>query len=173
MLLIDSTNIKKTILAIFIVYGLTISTIQIIAPIPEITNMPERCSENSANCARLAHDGTNYRIENIEPLSINAPISEVKYEIEKWLNDQLSGGVLHTSIDENNLTFIHGVTRTEFLFFPDDLFAGITCNTEGDSVVTLQSQSRLGKGDLGKNPERIVELNEYLNQINWSGDSCN
>ena len=170
--MIDSTNIKKTILAILIVYGLTISSIQIIAPSPEFNKMPERCPENSANCARVAHDGTNYRIENIEPLSINAPIEEVQTEIQNWLNNQLSGGVLFTNTDENNLTFIHGVSRTGFLFFPDDLFAGITCDTSGNSVVTLQSQSRLGKADLNKNPERITDLSEYLNQINWSGDSC-
>ena len=170
--MIDSTNIKKTILAILIVYGLTISSIQIIAPSPELNKMPERCPENSANCARVAHDGTNYRIENIEPISINAPIKEVQTEIEKWLNDQLSGGVLFSNIDENNLTFIHGVSRTKFLFFPDDVFAGITCDTNGNSKVTLQSQSRLGKADLSKNPERISDLSEYLNQINWSGDSC-
>ena len=170
--MIESANIKKTIMVILIAYAVTISSIQLIAPSKETTQMPERCPENSANCARVAHDGTNYRIENIEPLTLNASSTEVQIEIEKWLEEQLSGGVLYSNNDENNLTFIHGVTRTVFLFFPDDLYAEISCNLNDKSVVTLQSQSRLGMGDLGKNPERLNELTNYLNKIKWSGNSC-
>ena len=41
-----------------------------------------------------------------------------------------------------------------------------------NTVVILQSQSRLGKGDLGVNFERLSEIILYLENYSWSGDNC-
>ena len=171
--MVDFSNSKKIVIAIIIFYGLTISSIQLIAPSEIITEMPERCPENSANCARIAHDGTSYRIDSSEGISIEGTPSEVQAEIENWLNEQFSGGVLYSNVNNENSTFIHGVDRTPFWFFPDDVYTEITCDSSGKTLVTLQSESRLGIGDLNKNPERISDLMEHLIQIEWSGDSCN
>lgn len=170
--MVDFSNSKKIVIAIIIFYVLTISSIQLIAPSEIVTEMPERCPEDSANCARIAHDGTSYRIGSSQAISIEATPSEVQVEIEKWLDEQFSGGVLYSNVNDDNTTFIHGVDRTSFWFFPDDVYTEITCDNSGKTLVTLQSESRLGIGDLNKNPERVSDLMEYLTQIEWSGNSC-
>lgn len=170
--MIDLTKAKKIIIGILIFYIFTVSSIQLIAPNKIVTEMPEKCPESSANCARVAYDGTAYRTEDVQSLSIKAPSTEVQLEIEKWLNEQFSGGVLYSNVDENNHTFIHGVDRTVFWFFPDDVYAGISCDNSENTLITLQSESRLGIGDLNKNPERLADLIIHLNQVKWSGESC-
>ena len=97
-----------------VVYGLTIGSIQLIAPNKIITEMPDKCPENSANCARIAHDGTSYRTEHIESLSINATTIELQLEIERWFNEQFASGVLYSDTDENNYIFLHGVDTVSY-----------------------------------------------------------
>ena len=65
------------------------------------------------------------------------------------------------------------LSNTDFFFFPDDIYVNSSClENSNQSVVTLQSQSRLGNGDLGVNFERLSELISYLNNYSWSGNSC-
>lgn len=49
------------------------------------------------------------------------------------------------------------VRATRFWRFEDDVTVKIS-PAEGGSVVTAQSQSRVGKGDLGQNPRNLIEL---------------
>jgi uncharacterized protein (DUF1499 family) len=69
--------------------------------------------------------------------------------------------------------FFHGQDNTEFWFFPDDIFAHTECESDGNrTLVTLQSQSRLGVGDLGENHARLSSLIAFLNGYDWSGKNC-
>ena len=61
----------------------------------------------------------------------------------------------------------------DFFFFPDDVYVNSRCLEDSNlSVVILQSQSRLGNGDIGINFERLSELISYLNNYSWSGNNC-
>ena len=66
---------------------------------------------------------------------------------------------------------IHIVHRTPLMQFPDDVFITLTC-TNGMVEVSFQSQSRLGAGDLNKNPERFADFHEHMLNSSFQ-DSCN
>ena len=52
-----------------------------------------------------------------------------------------------------------------FLYFPDDIYVNSGCGIDSNlTVVILQSQSRLGSGDIGVNFNRMVDLIIYLDQ---------
>lgn len=52
---------------------------------------------------------------------------------------------------------LHFVRTTPLLRFKDDIRITIA-RRDGESLLTAQSQSRIGKGDLGQNPRNLIEL---------------
>ena len=144
--------------------------IQIFNTVMAASIMPESCPENSGNCVRIAHDGTSYRAENLEPLRFNATREEVISALENWFEDRWFASVISID-DEADTTTLHGVDHTEFWFFADDVFASVTCS-QGYAELTLHSQSRLGKGDMGENNRRLVELTKDISSTEWSNESC-
>lgn len=168
-------QISQPILRLFIIWGIIVLTIQIIAPSPIITVMPANCPENSGNCVRVAYDGSSYRYNNLDPPVIQASILEVNSVISDWFSNERGSKILHSSLDSNSSSyFLHIKENTKFFYFPDDVFVKSNCLGDSNStVVTLQSQSRLGNGDMGVNFERISELIVYLEQYSWSGNNCN
>eukprot|EP00892_Ulva_mutabilis_P000634 jgi/Ulvmu1/10571/UM065_0025.1 len=52
---------------------------------------------------------------------------------------------------------IEGVARTKLLRFKDDFVIRLS-GSEGETVIDMRSKSRLGKGDLGANAERIQQF---------------
>ena len=57
--------------------------------------------------------------------------------------------------------YVHFVEKTSFWNFPDDIVIQISGNDEG-CVIEIHSESRLGWGDVGINPERINKIHELL-----------
>ena len=165
---------SKPILRIFILWGVIVLTIQLIAPNPLVELMPENCPENSGNCVRVAYDGTSYRYNNLDPPLISASISEVSDVISNWFSNERGSKILFSNFDEDsNANFLHVKENTDFFFFPDDIFVKSNCLEDSNlTVVTLQSQSRLGNGDLGVNFERLSELITFLDNYSWSGKNC-
>ena len=104
---------------------------------------------------------------------INASTLEINEVISNWFSDE-GGKILFSSMDENSGShFIHFKEYTDFFFFPDDVYVNSRCLEDSNlSVVILQSQSRLGNGDIGINFERLSELISYLNNYSWSGNNC-
>jgi len=167
-------RISKPLIRLIVLWAVTVFLIQIAAPNPLVESMPESCSSNSGNCVRVALDGTSYRHNYLEPPEISASISEVSEVISNWFSEEKSGKTLMNNYDENTDTdFLHIKDNTEFLFFPDDVFVHSSCSLKNNlTVVTLQSQSRLGMGDLGVNFDRLSELILFLDQYSWSGNTC-
>ena len=157
----------------FVIWVAIVLIIQIAAPNPEVDEMPTSCPEGSQNCVRVAHDATSFRSNGLEAPMIAAPVKEVHDAIMLWLNEE--GGKSLKSFDdgESKTIFFHGVDRTDFWFFPDDLYVQIVCDEQGvNSEVTLQSISRLGIGDMGVNHNRLSDLITYLDSNDWSGEMC-
>ncbi|RAH14753.1 MAG: hypothetical protein CMB56_004735 [Methanobacteriota archaeon] len=167
-------NISKPLIRLFIMWGMVVLTIQIIAPSPSVYVMPANCPEKSGNCVRIAYDGSSYRYNNLDPPVIQASISEVNSVISDWFSDDRRGKILHTVTDaKSNTSFLHIKENTKFFYFPDDIYVKTNClEFSNSTVVTLQSQSRLGNGDMGVNFERLSELINFLENYSWSGDNC-
>ena len=166
---IVKNRITKIILRVFALWIIAVFLIQIAAPNPIVEEMPENCPANSGNCVRVDFVGTSYRYNNLESPVISAPVSEVNEVISNWFSNEKDGKILFSEYDENSKThFLHIKDSTEFLFFPDDIFVNTGCLEDNNlTTVTLQSQSRLGMGDLGVNYDRLSELISYLNQYSW------
>ena len=144
--------------------------IQISNSLLATSNMPSECSEDSMNCVRIGHDGTSFRSDGLEPLVLNASKDEVISVVENWFEERWFASVLSVE-DEGASTVIHGVDHTEFWFFADDVFAEVSCN-DGVAELTLHSQSRLGKGDMGENHRRMTEFIEDVSSEKWSNEPC-
>lgn len=78
----------------------------------------------------------------------------------EYIGDQ-GGDILFESESENEY-FVHFVEHTPFWLFPDDVVLLITAEGENSSKIELHSESRLGYGDLGVNPERLEAVYEAL-----------
>ncbi len=136
----------------------------------QISRMPAECPEGSMNCVRIAHDGTSFNSGDLEPLSFNATKDEVLVVVENWFDERWFASVISVE-DAGTSTVVHGVDHTEFWFFADDVFVEISC-VDGAAELTLHSQSRLGKGDMGENHRRMTEFHEDISSEKWSNEPC-
>ncbi len=59
---------------------------------------------------------------------------------------------------------IHLVHVTGLMKFRDDVTLTVGNSVAGESIVRMQSGSRIGRGDLGQNPRNIKELRSKLQQ---------
>ena len=144
--------------------------IQVANSMTAISSMPAECPEDSMNCVRIAHDGTSFHSDGLEPLAFNASKEEVVSVVENWFEERWFASVLSVE-DEGTSTVIHGVDHTEFWFFADDVFVAVSCNG-GVAELTLHSQSRLGEGDMGENHRRISELHQHMKSTEISSGQC-
>jgi uncharacterized protein (DUF1499 family) len=116
------------------------------------------CESDSMNCAHLG-GGDDFRMEGLS-LIIEAPFSTVKANLDGYIDDS-NADVLVDEGDDTSL-YIHFVERTSFWRFPDDVVVGLKAEEDGTTSIEMHSQSRLGKGDLGVNPDRLEGLHEAL-----------
>lgn len=160
---------KKVAIIVVAIWLSCLILIQIIAIFTVLESMPDNCTEDSRNCSRLAHDGTSHRNGDLQPLFLNASIEEVSEFFEDWFENRWFSSSSTTI--EGNTTLIHGVDRTEFWLFPDDVHIALTC-VQDKVEVTIHSQSRLGLDDLGENQRRLTELHADAKSSNWQESGC-
>ena len=125
--------------------------------------MSDYCPENSSNCV-YSSQTKSYRTE-LPSLRFNASIDSVMNAVIQW-----EESLWFSSIQSSDQSSIHIVHRTPLMQFPDDVFITLTC-TNGMVEVSFQSQSRLGAGDLNKNPERFADFHEHMLNSSFQ-DSC-
>lgn len=125
------------------------------APDEAFTTMPV-CSNNSGNCAHLGGDAM-YRMDGEYTLIINQSSDVVWDKIVQYIDDSGSD-ILFEETDESGDYYTHFVERTSFWRFPDDISVSLTSIDGLSTEIELHSQSRLGQGDLGVNPERLENL---------------
>ena len=88
-------RISRPIIRLFVVWLVVVLSIQLLAPSPTVSQMPENCPENSGNCVRVDFDGSSYRYNNLEPPVINASTLEINEVISNWFSDE--GGKISVS----------------------------------------------------------------------------
>jgi uncharacterized protein (DUF1499 family) len=143
--------------------------IQLMNSMSATLSMPTECDEDSMNCFRLAHDETSYASGDLAALKFNATLEETQNVVKNWFDEGLLSSVV--SVEGEEKIVIHGVVHTEFWFFADDVFISMECN--GNQVeLTLHSQSRLGKSDLGENLRRMTDFHADMTAVKWSGSAC-
>ena len=94
--------------------------------------------------------------ERLRP--VHSPLLPAKLadEVESAAR-QLPGWELAKRDDSATAATLHFVRTTPWLRFRDDIRVQIV-PAEGGSLLTAESRSRVGKGDLGQNPRNLREL---------------
>ncbi len=136
--------------------------IVILGPDIEITEMPV-CDTNSGNCAHLG-GGDNYRLNQQHPTFINLSADLVYDNLIEYINYHDWRLIYEDSPGESY--YIHFVETTKFWQFPDDVVVLIQPNDSGGCFIEIHSESRLGWGDIGLNPERIDVIYDKLVSTN-------
>ncbi|MFL2969699.1 MAG: DUF1499 domain-containing protein [Candidatus Poseidoniaceae archaeon] len=116
------------------------------------------CESTSMNCAHLGGNA-DFRMEELS-LTVNASIEEVQLDLEAYIASNKGDVLVAESGDGAH--YVHFVERTSFWRFPDDVVVGLTALDEVTTQIELHSQSRLGQGDLGVNPDRLEGLHAAL-----------
>ena len=127
--------------------------IAVLAPNREITEMPT-CETTSGNCAHLG-GGDDYRLLETYATFLNQSSSVVYDSLIDYINSN-DWDVLYEDSSQGN-HYVHFVETTKFWLFPDDVIVSIQSLDDG-SLIEIHSESRLGWGDLGLNPERIDRI---------------
>lgn len=116
----------------------------------------------STNFAETSDDA---RSEWLKPQHIRATVEDIESFVREIHQEKQLWK--YVSSNESNGMEIRLERTTAILRFVDDVT--MTLRPAEDSstdsphtTVTMMSQSRIGKGDLGQNPRNIAELNEWL-----------
>jgi uncharacterized protein (DUF1499 family) len=158
-----STLQKRGILLVLLISSpwlLCQAWIAVGAPDEAFTAMPT-CPDTSSNCAHLG-GGETYRMDGEFALTLNATVEEVWTQVEIYI-DQSSSDVLFEDAMVDGERYVHFVERTTFWRFPDDISISATPIGDGSSCqLEMHSQSRLGQGDLGVNPNRLDSIYQEI-----------
>ena len=133
--------------------------IVVLAPDVEISSMPT-CEQDSRNCAHLG-GGDDYRLNEIYPTSIDKTSEELYENLIQYI-DTNDWELIYENNGEDTY-YVHFVEITDFWQFPDDVVVSIQ-GTDSGSLLEIHSESRLGWGDLGLNPDRINTIYDSIVQ---------
>ena len=137
--------------------------IQLLAMPLALESMPESCPSDSQNCIHSSQS-QSFRTE-LAPLRFNASIESVMQGLEEWEEDLWFAKIVTSN--ESAMRLIH---RTPLMQYPDDVFISLECR-EGMVDVIFHGQSRLGKGDIGKNVDRFTDFHAVMSAKEYNG-SC-
>ena len=133
--------------------------ILVLAPDVEISSMPT-CEQDSRNCAHLG-GGDDYRLNEVYPTSIDKASEELYEDLIQYI-DTNDWELIYENNGEDTY-YVHFVEITDFWQFPDDVVVSIQ-GTDSGSLLEIHSESRLGWGDLGLNPDRINTIYDSIVQ---------
>ena len=133
--------------------------IVVLAPDVEISSMPT-CEQYSRNCAHLG-GGDDYRLNEVYPTSIDKASEELYEDLIQYI-DTNDWELIYENNGEDTY-YVHFVEITDFWQFPDDVVVSIQ-GTDSGSLLEIHSESRLGWGDLGLNPDRINTIYDSIVQ---------
>ena len=118
----------------------------------------EACSEGSANCAHLGGNA-DYRMDTSSTI-IDRSMEDIRSDLIDYISEYDCKILVEDASDSSY--YVHFVERTPFWLFPDDVLVSIEQIDEDTVVIELHSQSRLGVGDMGVNPERLERIYDQL-----------
>jgi uncharacterized protein (DUF1499 family) len=106
----------------------------------------------------------------MRPMRLHQPIAQVRQDLETWVESEPIWQVESIADDSVDAPVavqtqtIHLTRRTKWLRFVDDVHVQLTeeVSSSGEVVtrVDAESQSRVGKGDLGQNPRNLKHLRD-------------
>lgn len=116
----------------------------------------------------------NHADESLHPITTELPIADVEHAVLRWANQASNWSIVSESVitestasqapreSTDSLRRLHLTHSTSVLRFVDDVRVEIR-NESGEigsprTVLHAESQSRVGKGDLGQNPRNLKEL---------------
>ena len=94
-------------------------------------------------------------------LVVQANISVISELLQTWIQDGNMNVLFETTSAEEGHV-VHAVDITPFWRFPDDVVVAASVVDSTSTQIELHSQSRLGQGDLGVNPDRLEGLHAAL-----------
>ena len=116
------------------------------------------CSDTSANCAHLGGEA-DYRMD-AQSTTIERSMDDVRTDLSEYISEN-NCEILSEDLSESTY-YVHFVEHTPFWLFPDDVLVMIDVIDEGTVEIELHSESRLGVGDMGVNPERLERIYDQL-----------
>ena len=122
-----------------------------------ITSM-ETCPEGSANCAHLGGNA-NYRMDTTSTI-LDQSMDDVRIKILDYILEY-ECNILDEQSTESTY-YVHFVEYTPFWQFPDDVLISIEVVDDETVEIELHSQSRIGLGDMGVNPDRLERVYDEL-----------
>lgn len=99
----------------------------------------------------------------LRPLLVSGTVSEVVDGLQKWIAKQPRWEEVSATVENaDGVQELHLTRTTPLLRFVDDIHVRLTPQSPPDAPsqvrIDAESQSRLGKGDLGQNPRNLREL---------------
>ncbi len=92
------------------------------------------------------------------PLRVDRLAEQVAEAVREWAEQRPRWKVEQQEDTEGGIR-IHLTRRTRIFRFTDDIHVTIRREPDsGETTLTVHSQSRVGKGDLGQNPRNIRDL---------------
>ena len=134
--------------------SVTITAVIVLSVFSRIDNWKRDLTTNTARLSAEAVD------EQLQPPLVGGAPTEVAARIVSWVDQQGRWKLVSQQQIEQGVEM--KLTRTTSIMrFTDDI--DVVLRPEGDSTrVQAQSQSRIGKGDLGQKPRNLKELVGHL-----------
>ncbi len=107
----------------------------------------------SQNHASISPTATDSELQS--PVYSDAPAT-VADRVNEWVRTQSRWTVESTS-ESGGTIVMHLIRRTPLFRFTDDIRVRLEAHDAGTQL-SAESQSRVGKGDLGQNPRNLKEL---------------
>lgn len=110
----------------------------------------------------FAKTDTNASDPRLHPFRSPLAAQALNEKLVAWVANQSRWSLASSDILPDGTIEIHLVRTTLILRFKDDIHVTIHPQGEEGSLMEAESQSRLGKGDLGQNPRNLRELTDGL-----------
>src|SRR5262245_12269694 len=139
-------------IALYIGLGLALALVFAIALIL-VTHVEDWSRDLTTNYAATSDDAADQRLRPIHaaanPAELAAAVVRCAEELPRWQ--------LLERTDEPHEVRLHFVRTAGLVGYKDDIRVRIVLAGD-DSRLSAESQSRIGKGDLGQNPRNLREL---------------
>ena len=107
-----------------------------------------------------------HRSDGQTELRFNSSLEHVMSVASEWAESQPRTTSLGDWPDHHQFVFTSLVFR-----FPDDFLIRGFCD-QGDSVIHVYSESRLGVSDMGVNEDRVMRFANYMSRVEMPTSEC-
>lgn len=126
----------------------------------------------TTNYAELSEEAEH---PDLRPLTLEMDLDAAQALILDWVQSQSHWDVLDDETADSEQsdpaagTLLRLTRSTKLFRFVDDITVRLTAVDGGKVSLHAESQSRLGKGDLGQNPRNLKELTQGIGRLAENG----